>query len=98
MRYKINESVYVYNEEKEKKIVDCENIIGVNIYYMSDGTSYSEEQIKISYCEYHEYHDLDGFITNNKEKILKLFDTEKLSSQLYKFYSENKKSKKNKNK
>ena len=95
MRYKINESVYVYNEEKEKKIVDCENIIGVNIYYMLDGTSYSEEQIKISYCE---CHDLDGFITNNKEKILKLFDTEKLASQLYEFYSENKKSKKNKNK
>lgn len=95
MIYKINELVYVYNEEKEKKIVDCENIIGVNIYYMSDGTSYSEEQINMSHCE---CDDLDEFITNNKETILKLFDTEKLASQLYEFYSKNKKSKKNKNK
>ena len=52
MRYKINELVCVRGTNTPKKITEFENICGTGIYYMSDNTSYSEEQILIGYTDY----------------------------------------------
>lgn len=87
MKYKINELVYVENTNTPKKIVEVETICGIVIYYMSDNTSYSEEQILMLYTE---YLDLSNHITLNKRKVIELFDIEKMANQVNKFYLENK--------
>jgi hypothetical protein len=45
MKYSINESVIVLSSKSVKEIVDREVILGVELYYMSDNTSYSSEQL-----------------------------------------------------
>ena len=87
MRYKINELVCVRGTNTPKKITEFENICGTGIYYMSDNTSYSEEQILMRYTE---YLDLSNHITLNKRKVIELFDIEKMANQVNKFYLENK--------
>jgi hypothetical protein len=45
MKYKINESVITLTCKSVKEIIDSEIILDVEIYYMSDKTSYSSEQL-----------------------------------------------------
>lgn len=45
MKYNINDTVRVVENNSIKKIIDFEYIEGVNLYYMSDLTSYPEENI-----------------------------------------------------
>lgn len=87
MKYKINELVYVDNTNTPKKIVESEKIGGIEIYYMSDNTSYSKEQILMLYTEYLE---LNDYINLNKKKVIELFDIKKMANQVNKFYLENK--------
>ena len=45
MKFKINDSVKILKTNSLKTIVDCEQISDINIYYMSDITSYSENEL-----------------------------------------------------
>jgi hypothetical protein len=45
MKYNINESVITLTCKSVKEIIDSEVILGVEMYYMSDNTSYSSEQL-----------------------------------------------------
>lgn len=94
MKYKINELVYVNNTNVPKNIVDSENICGVEIYYMSDNTSYSKEQIIMIY---NEFQLLSEHIGNNRKKIIKLIDTDSIAQNLSNFVIENRKLKSSKN-
>jgi hypothetical protein len=89
MRYKINELVCVEDTNIPKKITDFENICGTGIYYMSDNTSYSEEQILIGYTDYIDLSDkLDSIIEEKKNIIVNLIDYKKLAKNWAKFISE----------
>jgi hypothetical protein len=58
MRYKINDTVVVISSDENKIISDCEIILGTEIYYMTDKTSYCLSQLK-------DYYDFN----NNKELV-----------------------------
>lgn len=88
MKYKINELVLVYNTNTPKTIKEIEKICGVSIYYMTDFTSYSEDQILMVY---NEYQSLCEHITINKSKIIKLIDTDSIAKNLSNFVLENRK-------
>lgn len=45
MEFSINEIVFIETENLNKKIVDCEVISNVEIYYMEDSTSYASHQL-----------------------------------------------------
>ena len=70
MRYKIGDLVTVIKTNEIKTIIDCEIISGIDIYYMSDISSYSEDELlkitteEIFMCK----------LKNNKEKIINLID------------------------
>jgi len=60
MRYNINDRVVVVSSNENKIILDCEIILGTEIYYMTDKTSYSVSQL----TDYYEFSD-------NNEELLK---------------------------
>ena len=60
MRYNINDTVVVISSNENKIISDCEIILGTEIYYMTDKTSYSISQL----TDYYEFN-------NNREELLK---------------------------
>lgn len=68
MKYKLNDRVFVENSQNFKTIVDLETIIGEPIYYMSDGTSYHEKQIKDYYSESIVYENEVFFNKNFRKK------------------------------
>jgi hypothetical protein len=68
MKYKINESVITLTCKSVKEIIDSEIILDVEIYYMSDKTSYSSDQL-LSMCEF-----ADNFLTPMFDEFEKKFD------------------------
>jgi len=46
MKFSINEVVFIPSHGQTKTIVDSELICGVEVYYMSDKTSYTDFQIR----------------------------------------------------
>ena len=82
MKYKIGQFITIKNTGEVKKVLDYENILGTNIYYMSDISSYSEDQIENSTTE-------KVFTTQleiHKEKIHDLIDYQKLVNSMAKWY------------
>jgi hypothetical protein len=70
MKYKIGDLVTVIKTNEIKTIVDCEIILGIDIYYMSDISSYSEDELlKITTEEI-----FMRKLKNNKENIINLID------------------------
>jgi hypothetical protein len=67
MKYKINESVITLTCKSVKEIIDSEIISDVEIYYMSDKTSYSSEQL-LSMDEF-----VDGCVTPMFDEFEKKF-------------------------
>ena len=82
MTYKIGDLVKVLKTEEVKTIIDCENILGVDIYYMSDITSYSENQLLRMTIEEIVMVKLE----NNKEKIINLIDYKKIGNNWAEWY------------
>ena len=82
MTYKIGDLVKVLKTEEVKTIIDCENILGVVIYYMSDITSYSENQLLRMTIEEIVMVKLE----NNKEKIINLIDYKKIGNNWAEWY------------
>lgn len=89
MRYKINELVCVRGTNTPKKITEFENICGTGIYYMSDNTSYSEEQILIGYTNYIDLSNkCESIIEEKKDIIVNLIDYKKYTKNWAKVISE----------
>lgn len=73
MKYEIGQLVFVYEENKFKKIIDSELIENIEIYYMSDKTAYpSNKLIKMNELETKE--SLDDFLLKNRKRILSLIN------------------------
>jgi len=82
MMYKIGDLVKVVKTNEIKTIIDCENILDVDIYYMSDITSYSENQLSQMTTE-------EIFMVkleDNKEKIINLINYEKIGKNWAEWY------------
>ena len=82
MIHKIGDLVKVVKTDEVKTIVDCETILGINIYYMLDITSYSENQLSQMTTE-------EIFMVkleNNKEKIINLINYEKIGKNWAEWY------------
>jgi hypothetical protein len=80
MKYIIGQEITVKSNKVIKTIIDCERIEGINIYYMSDKTSYSEEELSdLLYVELSEISEISDFA------LFKLIDIE----NTVKRYSEN---------
>jgi len=80
MKFLIGEKVFTQKEGIEKNIIDSEIINKVEIYYMSDKTSYSETQL---------VSDGENFIkklSDNKEKIISLINYDKVTDNMVKWY------------
>ena len=76
MRYSIGDSVYIVKTGEFKKIVDCEFICNVELYYMSDYTAYPIESLtKVKPISSRE--ELDEILSKNKDTIINLIDIEK---------------------
>ena len=89
MKYKINELVCVRGTNTPKKITEFENICGTGIYYMSDNTSYSEEQILIGYTDYIDLSNkCETLIEKKKDIIVNLIDYKKYAKNWAKVISE----------
>ena len=89
MKYKINELVCVKGTNTPKKITEFENICGAGIYYMSDNTSYSEEQILIGYTDYIDLSNkCESIIEEKKDIIVNLIDYKKYAKNWVKVISE----------
>ena len=80
--YKIGDLVKVVKTNEIKTIIDCENILDVDIYYMSDITSYSENQLLRMTTE----EILMVKLETNKEKIINLIDYKKIGNNLAEWY------------
>jgi imidazole glycerol phosphate synthase subunit HisF len=68
MRYNINDKVVVISDNKVKTISDSEIILGVEIYYMSDNTSYSSFELEKKFKYY-----------NNNELVLNIINSDGLN-------------------
>jgi len=83
MRYKIGDLVTVIKTNEIKTIIDCEIISDIYIYYMSDISSYSEDELlkitteEIFMCK----------LKNNKEKIINLFDYKLIGKNWAEWYN-----------
>jgi len=64
MRYNINDEVIVISDNKLKTISDSEIILGVEIYYMSDNTSYSFFELEKKF-KYYNNNELVSNIINS---------------------------------
>lgn len=88
MKYDKTDVVILGDMKTSKKIVDSEIINGVNLYYMSDKTSYSEESIMMTLNE------LESLKVLCRENFFKIFDRKKMISEmsdsLTRFYREKK--------
>ena len=82
MMYKIGDLVKVVKTNEIKTIIDCENIWDVDIYYMSDISSYSENQLLRMTTE----EILMVKLENNKEKIINLIDYKKIGNNWAEWY------------
>ena len=72
MRYNINDKVTIINSNNENKIIsDCEIILGVEVYYMTDKTSYSLSQLK----DYYEFN-------NNEELVEEIINSPGLQEMI----------------
>ena len=80
--YKIGDLVKVVKTNEIKTIIDCENILDVDIYYMSDISSYSENQLLRMTTE----EILMVKLENNKEKIINLIDYKKIGKNWAEWY------------
>ena len=80
--YKIGDLVKVVKTNEIKTIIDCENILDVDIYYMSDISSYSENQLLRMTTE----EILMVKLENNKEKIINLIDYKKFGNNWAEWY------------
>ena len=80
--YKIGDLVKVVKTNEIKTIIDCENILDVDIYYMSDISSYSENQLLRMTTE----EILMVKLENNKEKIINLIDYKKIGNNWAEWY------------
>jgi hypothetical protein len=87
MKFKINDEVKILKTNNLKIIIDCERILNKNIYYMSDITSYCEDEL----CEICEYDELINSLEKNRENILKIIDCKKTADNWVKYYNEHKK-------
>ena len=58
MNFNINDIVILNDLKTKKQIVDSEIIEGIEMYYMSDNTSYSYSQISMSYSNFIELSEL----------------------------------------
>ena len=83
MKYKIGDTIEVLKTNEIKTIVDCETIIGENIYYMSDITSYPEYKISKVLTEKIFFSKLE----DNREKIINLIDYEKIAKNWLIWYN-----------
>ena len=82
MKYKIGDLVTVIKTNEIKTIVDCEIILGIDIYYMSDISSYSEDELlKITTEEI-----FMRKLKNNKENIINLIDYKLIGRNWAKWY------------
>jgi|688.fasta_scaffold538925_2 hypothetical protein len=80
MRYSIGDSVYIVKTGEFKKIVDCEFICNVELYYMSDYTAYPIESLtKVKPISSQE--ELSELISKNKDVIINLIDYDKIGKK-----------------
>ena len=63
MKYKVGDYIKTNNSKDFIKIVDCETINGINLYYMSNNTSFAENQI----VEISSYNDI---LKNDSKKFI----------------------------
>jgi hypothetical protein len=82
MKHKIGDLVKILKTNEVKTIIDCENILDINIYYMMDVTSYSESQLSQMTNEEIFMSELE----NNKEKIINLIDYKKIGRSWAEWY------------
>lgn len=78
MKYTIGQEITVKSNKVKKTIIDCEQIEGINIYYMSDKTSYSEGQLSdLIYVELSEIAEISDLA------LIKLLDIENTAKRYY---------------
>jgi hypothetical protein len=80
--FKVNDSVFVSKTNEIKKIIDFEIICDVEIYYMLDNTSYSENQLQQIASE-------ETFkikLEINKEIVHEFIDYEQLAKNVAEWY------------
>ena len=70
MKFEVNQEVWVTKENVIKTIIDKEIIDNLEIYYMSDSTSYVSFQLKSFEKKYQ--NDLEVIIETKKDNIVKL--------------------------
>lgn len=85
MKYEVGEIVYIQKCSKLKRIYDSEIIYGVEMYYMSDNTSYSSNELSRTYCE----ENLEKKIEKNLSKIKTLIDFKKTSNNWINYFNNN---------
>ena len=87
MLYSKNTKVKLKGSEIIKLIVDSESIVGTNIYYMSDKTSYAEHQVDFTISAEYEY--LMSKMTP-EFVIENLIDAKKIGESMSKWYHKQK--------
>lgn len=88
MKYSIGESVYVIKSGEFKTIVDSEFICGIELYYMSDLTSFPLEQLT-KFKNLKSREELDKKLSDNKERIVNLINYEKVSKNWSEWFLKN---------
>jgi hypothetical protein len=98
MRYNINDKVVVISDNKLKTISDSEIILGVEIYYMSDNTSYSFFELEKKF----KYYNNNELVSNiiNSDGLNKIVDTkiDEFVNNVVEWYKKCDKSKNDENK
>lgn len=75
MKHKVNDIVKITNTDQFKTILESESIDGIEIYYMTDNTSYSGSQIEgINYSE----KQIKSMLVGKSEYIISLIDFDKV--------------------
>ncbi len=85
MKYSIGDSVYVIKTGEFKKIIDFEVICDIELYYMSDLTSFPcNELTKFKNITSRE--EIEQKILNNKDAIMSLIDFDKVADNWAKWF------------
>ena len=88
MKYSIGDSVYVIKTGEVKKIIDFEVICEIELYYMSDSTSFPCNMLT-KFKNIVSREDLEKKISNNKDIIIGLIDFEKVVDNWAKWFLKN---------
>ena len=88
MKYSIGDSVYVIKTGEVKKIIDFEVICEIELYYMSDSTSFPCNMLT-KFKNIVSREELEKKIFDNKDVIMGLIDVDKAANNLVRYILKN---------